>query len=363
MATTTTTTAIQKQPSQGSTLLALLESRRGLFAQIAPKHLSPERLIKIALASVGRNETLQKCSQMSILQAVIQAAEVGLEIGGALQHSALVPFWNNKTNQFEAQFQLMYKGALQLVRNSGDVRDVQASVVYQKDKFRFERGLEPKLRHVPSLEADRGPITHVYAVVRFLSGGAEFDVMTKAEVDVIKAKVLARQKGNAKTWEDHYEEMAKKTVIKRCTKLCPVSAQAAEAIARDDELDRGEALAPIDIVALSSSQEPAKKQIGNGTPPAEDHDPETGEVVPPGDAATTPPPVEEPTPPNAPRASKEWVRAVDAINAAVAKHDLAAVEACAPLLKDIVNKSEHTDALVLYRKAKSDVQAAVGGSK
>lgn len=239
------------QKSNVPELQALLESRRSLLAEVAPKHLTPERLIKIALLSVGRNETLKKCTAASILAACIQSAEVGLEPGGVLQHAALVPFFNGKTGCYEAQFQPMFKGLLHLVRNSGDVLDVQTGAVRKGDKFRYERGLTPRLKHVPALGVERGEITHFYCVIRFKSGGAQWEVMTKAEVDSIKDKVLSRAKGRPSPWTSDYEEMGKKTVLKRTVKLCPVSAEAAKAIAQDDAIDTGE-VQPVDIVAMTA---------------------------------------------------------------------------------------------------------------
>ena len=94
------------------------------------------------------------------------SAQLGLE-PGTLGYCYLVPYQNKKTGQLEIQFQLGYKGILELVRRSGQVENIEARVVYEKDKFDFEYGLTPKLVHKPALKAQE------WATERgiFLGGG------------------------------------------------------------------------------------------------------------------------------------------------------------------------------------------------
>src|SRR5690348_12059314 len=100
--------AIQKSSNMG--IKELLESRKGAIAQLLPRHLTADRLIKVALGCVMKTPALQKCTAASLLQSVIVAAELGLEPGGALGHLYLVPYGNTCTPI------VGYRGFIELMR-------------------------------------------------------------------------------------------------------------------------------------------------------------------------------------------------------------------------------------------------------
>ena len=93
--------------------------------------------------------------------------------------------------------------------------------------------------------ADRGPVTHVYAVARLVGGGFQFDVMSRAEIEAVRSQSKAGTKG---PWVTHWDEMAKKTVIRRLFKLLPVSIEAQRAVEVDEKTDRGEAVSASDVI-------------------------------------------------------------------------------------------------------------------
>ncbi|MGN1209108.1 MAG: recombinase RecT [Duodenibacillus sp.] len=93
--------------------------------------------------------------------------------------------------------------------------------------------------------ADRGPMTHVYAVAQLQGGGVQFEVMSRAEIEGIRAQSKAGTRG---PWVTHFEEMAKKSVIRRLFKMLPVSIEAARAVEIDEKTDRGEAETRQDFV-------------------------------------------------------------------------------------------------------------------
>lgn len=90
-----------------------------------------------------------------------------------------------------------------------------------------------------SMTADRGKVTHVYAVAKLKGGGVQFEVMSRAEIEKIRQ---ASKAGNTGSWSTHWDEMAKKTVIRRLFKYLPLSIEAARAVEIDEKSDRGEAV-------------------------------------------------------------------------------------------------------------------------
>ncbi len=224
----------QKKKPEDS-LESLFENSKGALAQVLPKHLPVERVIRIALAARSRNPLLMKCTSSSILQSVMTAAQLGLEPGGPLAHSYLVPYRNNKlgADVYECQLIPGYRGLIDLARRAGMVKSVQARVVHAKDTFSYCYGLTPNLTHEPSRDPDPGPLTHVYAIVYPAEGGADFDVMSKADIDRIRKRSRAAEAG---PWVTDYEEMGKKTVIKRLLKTQPMSQELASAIDHENQV-------------------------------------------------------------------------------------------------------------------------------
>lgn len=231
------------------TLKDLLQKAAPSLAAVAPKHLTAERLVKIALSAASRSPDLLACSPQSILRAVMQGAEMGLEVGGILGEAALVPFANKHTKVVEATCIPMYRGLIKLARNSGQLTTVEAHVVYENDIFELEYGLEPKLIHKPNLRGDRGKVTCAYAIALFKNGGGhQIDAMTIGELDAIKKRSKSSDSG---PWVTDEAEMQRKTVVKRLCKYLPLSPELAKALERDDAVERGE-LQTIDVTLLEA---------------------------------------------------------------------------------------------------------------
>lgn len=217
--------ALQKQTY--TTVADLLKKNASAIAESIPKHVSVDRLSRVALSELRTSPKLLDCSPASLMNAIVKAAQVGLELGSALGHAYLVPY---KT---EATLIIGYRGLISLARRSGEILSIQSQVVRVGDVFEFEYGLEEKLKHVPAL-ADRGEITHAYAVAKLKDGGVQFDVMTKGEVDAVRARSRAAGSG---PWVTDYPEMARKTVVRRLFKYLPVSIELAGAMAADEDTD------------------------------------------------------------------------------------------------------------------------------
>lgn len=225
-------------PSPAQTFRGVLEKMIPQIKLALPRHVSPDRLVRIVLTTVQRTPKLLECTRESLLGCIVQCAQLGLEPDGMLGHAYLVPFWNSRQNRLECQFIAGYKGLLKLARQSGEIASVASRVVHAKDEFEYEYGLNEKLRHIPCDDEDPGSLTHAYTIFRFKDGSHHFDVMTKREIDRIKARSKAPKGG---PWDTDYEEMAKKTVFRRTSKMAPASVEdkMSRALQLDDRADQG----------------------------------------------------------------------------------------------------------------------------
>jgi recombination protein RecT len=180
----------------------------------------------------------------------MQCAALGLEPGGALGHCYLIPFENRRQNRTEVQFIVGYRGMIDLARRSGQIVSLEARAVYAKDKFEVELGLNSRIEHKPDWDAeDRGDITFVYAVAKLRDGGIQFDVMSRREIERVRnasagyrvAEAVAKKynKTADSPWHSHFEEMAKKTVVRRLFKYLPVSIEIQRAVGLDEQADAG----------------------------------------------------------------------------------------------------------------------------
>jgi recombination protein RecT len=244
----------------------LIERCRGQIAMALPKHLTADRMIRVVNTAIQRTPDLLDCDQRSLIGAVVQCSQLGLEPDGILGHAYLVPFNNRKTGRREVQFIAGYKGLVELARRSGQVSTVYAHAVYANDQFSYSLGLDPTLVHIPTAE-EQGAIVAVYAVCHLRDGGKQFEVLLKRDVDAIRAQSKASQVG---PWQTHYAEMAKKTAIRRLAKLLPTSPELARAAALDE---LAEAHLPQDLGAMAPD-----KILG----PEEDAEVVEGEALPAG---------------------------------------------------------------------------------
>ena len=230
----------QLQQSQAPKDIAGLMSSPKVKAQMAlamPKHMTADRMMRIALTEIRKVPALAKCNVESFMGAIMQCAQLGLEPGGALGHAYLLPFGSGKAADGKANCQLIigYRGMLDLARRSGQIISITARTVHENDQFSYEFGLDETLKHKPA-DGERGKLIYVYAVAKLQGGGLQFDVMSKADVDKVKSQSKAGSNG---PWVTHYDEMAKKTVIRRLFKYLPVSIEIQTAVSLDERAEAG----------------------------------------------------------------------------------------------------------------------------
>lgn len=229
-----------------NTLRDLLNKNAAALAEVLPKHMDADRLVKVALLASMQNPRLLQCSKQSILQSLMTAAQLGLEVNGVLGSGYLVPYGN------VAQFIPGYRGMIDLARRAGAIKKAQARIVYEDDDFSVDYGSET-LVHKPNLRsAKRSPedIIAVYFIATLPDGDRQFEVMTKDEIDAIRKRSKAASNG---PWVTDFAEMAKKTVVKRAVKYLPLSPELEAAIELDNRIESGQIGGVSDVIDTEAS--------------------------------------------------------------------------------------------------------------
>ena len=262
------TEIVKADPRIGAIKLQL-EKGKALIAQVAPKHLTADRMVRLAMLAVSKQPKLAECSGMSILKSMMVASELGLEPGGALGHGYLVPYKTNQAKRgekpiwvTECQFIAGYRGLAKLARNSGDVEIIEAHPVYPGDKFIVRRGTVTELIHEPDYQSgeDRtSGATCYYAMARYKSGAVQFEVMTRAQIETIMRST--QSKGDYGPWLDHFDEQARKTCIRRLAKSLPLESEKfARALELSDARDEGDTDIEIPVDVASEPEPPSPNE-------------------------------------------------------------------------------------------------------
>ena len=210
---------------------SLLEDRREEFAKALAGRVDPDAFVRVAYATVTKTPKLMEATPASLLMSLLECASLGLVPNSVMGEAYIVPF-NNKVKyadnsgkererwEVQAQFIPGYRGLAKLARQSGMVTNITARTVREGDRFEVTHGTDEKIVHVPLLSGEKRDPIAWYAVAFFRDGPPQFEVMTKWEVERIKARSKASKFG---PWVDDYDEMAKKTVVRRLAKHLPLS--------------------------------------------------------------------------------------------------------------------------------------------
>ena len=216
----------------------LLDKSWDRIAGVMPRHMSPERMYQMALSAYNTTPHLADCSPSSVMSCLMKCSALGMEPSAVdgLGRIYVLPYKNGRTGGYEAQVIIGYKGMIELARRSGQLSDISARCVHEGDEFEWEFGLDERLRHVPSPEPVEGrALTHVYVVAHFKDGGHYVDVMSKAEVDAVRKRSKASERG---PWVTDYEAMARKTVVRRAFPFLPVSIEVQADVTSDGSTPR-----------------------------------------------------------------------------------------------------------------------------
>lgn len=223
-------TALAKVPAANVSIRQHLEGPdfEEAVRKALPRHLKPDRFIRIALTAMTKTPKLAQCDKASFFSALLTLSQFGLEPDGRRAH--LIPFENRKRGVIECQLIIDYKGLAELVYRSGLVSSLHADAVCENDVFEYDAG-EIK-RHVIDFKKPRGKAYAYYAICRFRDGGSKAEVMTLDVVNAIRARSRA---GSSGPWVTDFDEMGKKTVFRRLSKWLPLSPELRDAVQADDD--------------------------------------------------------------------------------------------------------------------------------
>lgn len=268
---------IQKQGGQMSaakaekkTMQAYIKAMEPAIKKALPSVITPDRFTRMVLSALSSTPKLAECSPQSFLAAMMTAAQLGVEPNTALGQAYLLPYRNH--GQMECQFQLGYKGLIDLAYRSGEVSVIQAHTVYENDVFEYELGMDPKLRHVPA-KADRGEAVAYYAMFKTKDGGYGFEVMSVDDVQRHAQRYSKSYGSGTSPWRSNFDEMAKKTVLKRALKYAPLKSDFVRGVAQDETI-KAELSDEMYAVPDETVFEAEGEEIGSTAV-----DTETGEVI------------------------------------------------------------------------------------
>ena len=236
--------------------------------RISTKWLKADQVKTQAMLAVARNPDLLRCTPTSFLESMVRATELGLRFAGAGGEAYLVPYKNSCT------LIIGYRGLCALARRTGKVTRIEARCVHEKDTFEISYGSGQQIRHQPHLGADRGPLTCAYALAELKGGDMQVEVMTRAELDAIRDRSRAGDRG---PWKTDYEEMCRKTVVRRLCKYLPFPTAFEDALATADPEDPEErdceCRRHVDGAVMASDEEENRGEVvPDGV------DPGTGEI-------------------------------------------------------------------------------------
>lgn len=220
------------EEKKGSDLITIVQSDGATaeFKKAIPNHigamLSADRFQRVALTEMRKNPDILKCTPASVMSSLVQAAQLGLEPGHKLGLAYLIPYGK------ECTLIIGYRGLLALARRSGEIKKLEAFLVYAGDEFDYWYGLDPGIKHRVIGEPSAAAVKYAYAVCHFKDGTTQFEVMTRKQIDVIRD--MGRRNP---VWNQHYEEMARKTVLRRICKYLPLSPELSDALRVDSESD------------------------------------------------------------------------------------------------------------------------------
>lgn len=202
-----------------------IEKMAPQFKAALPAHIPVERFVRTTLTAVQTNPDLMNADRRTLFAAATRAAQMGLLPDG--REGAIVTFGG------KCQFMPMLGGVLKLVRNSGELASIDAQIVYKADKFTYRPGIDLVPAHEPDWFGDRGEIVGVYAVAKMKDGAAYVEILSKKQVEQVRNVSRSKSSGPWVTW---WDEMARKTAIRRLAKRLPLSTDLDGALAEDDDL-------------------------------------------------------------------------------------------------------------------------------
>lgn len=243
------------------------------FALALPSHISPEKFQRVAITAIQNNPKLLQADRKSLYGACMKAAQDGLLPDG--REAALVDFGGN------ISYMPMIAGVLKKVRQSGELASIHASVIYENDKFRYWVDSDGQhLEHEPILFCERGKAIGAYAMAKTKDGSLTIQALSHADIEKIRNASRSKTSG---PWLSWWEEMAKKSALRRLAKYLPQSTDLEHSLHADDELFEPAEQQQSNVVELQptvTEEKPKRKsRLDKVKEAATPHDAQTGEVI------------------------------------------------------------------------------------
>lgn len=241
METIKETKVVEKKKAKTKNVEEMMTAYLPHIKKALPQVMTPERFLNIMTTAILKNPALLECTAESLIGAMLTSAQLGLEPNTILGQAYLIPYnrsvlVNGKWEKVrEVQFQLGYKGMLNLAQRSAEFKTIQAHTVFYNDFFEYELGLEPKLKHIPA-ESNRGEIRCFYAMYQLVNGGNGFIVMSKEDIEKHSEKFSASIDKKNSVWKEHFEIMAHKTVLKKLLKFAPIKTDLLRVFEQDNTI-------------------------------------------------------------------------------------------------------------------------------
>lgn len=217
--------------TQKDPIYELLVQNKTAIESVLPKHLTVERILRLAYTAFSRSPKLRQCTPDSLINSVLELSMLGLEIG---RTGHIVPFGK------EAVFIPDYKGYIDLAHRSDRIESFPFKPVYANDEFDYQEGTTRYIKHVPCKTGDRGALVAAYAICFFKHGGYDFEVVWQPDIDATK-RVSPGARHSDSPWNKADQEwtMWCKTAVRRLAKRIPQSPELQKAAYHEEMAEAG----------------------------------------------------------------------------------------------------------------------------
>ena len=202
------------------TVRGLLKSMEGEIKNALPAYLPVEKFIRTALTAINSNPKLANCTQESLLAAIMNSAQLGLEFNTPLGEAYLIPYENKKKGITTVNFQIGYRGLLKLAYNTGQFKRITAREVRENEAFDFDYGTG-EITHKPCLTGDSGDVIGYYAIYQTKDGGQDVFYMSKDDARNYGIKFSKSFNYSDSPWQTNFDAMAKKSALIQVLKYAP----------------------------------------------------------------------------------------------------------------------------------------------
>lgn len=236
-------TALVTTPAKDVRALIMSDSFQTQIKKAMPEAMSSDVLLRVAVTTIQKTPKLLECSRESLMQCVLECAQLGLLPDGILGQAYMVPYAKVAT------LQIGYRGIIELARRSDQVKYVVGEAVYDCDEFSISYAPIREIKHVPNLEEPtRGEKVEgkylptgfrgAYGLVLYKDDTIDFEYLPLHKIERIRSMSQAGSKSDG-PWLMHFEEMAKKTGIRSLGKRLPLSADDLRRIVADEYKEQG----------------------------------------------------------------------------------------------------------------------------